>query len=231
MRWLIAFILSTAQARACDLALILAVDVSGSVDPRDYEIQMRGLAEGLRDPYVSEALVRAEAALLVLQWTGSTRQHVSIPWRRIGSFEDLDRLATEVEQTQRKWRNFSTAIGEALDVALTQFDSAPACKRKVIDLSGDGVSNEGPAPRSLHPRLAAAGVIVNALAIESTTEDLTGYFWENVILGEGAFVVTATDYRDYPDRIRQKLRRETVAQVSDAGGLDHGPVTRVKSAP
>lgn len=201
-------------AAACRLALVLAVDVSGSVDPSEYEIQMRGLAEALRDAVVSEALVRAEAAVTLVQWTGSTRQVVSVPWTRTLTFEEVDALALKIETTGRKWRNFSTAIGEALDFARAQFDSAPACDRRVIDLSGDGVSNEGREPRDHHAALRAAGITVNALAIEASVEDLTAYFWENVITGEGAFVATADSFADYPDRIRQKLIRETTKQLA-----------------
>ncbi len=201
-------------ARACDLALALAVDISGSVDPSEFKLQMQGLADGLRDSVVSEALVRAEAAVTLVQWTGSSRQVVSVPWTRTRTFDDVEALAQRIETTQRHWRNFSTAIGEALDFTLTQFATAPACKRKVIDVSGDGPSNEGVPPREVHAALRDAGVTVNALAIEESVEDLTAYFWENVITGEGAFVATANTFEDYPERIRRKLLRETTRAVS-----------------
>ena len=204
------------QAAACDLALALAVDISGSVDPVEFDIQMQGLAAGLRDGVVAEALVRAEAAVIVIQWTGSSRQDITVPWTRIRSYEDAGALARQIELAPRKWRNFSTAIGEALDFTLAQFDEAPDCKRKVIDVSGDGPSNEGIEPLDMHPALRAANITVNALAIEENEADLTAYFWENLIRGEGAFVVTANRFEDYPDRIRQKLIRETTAQLSCA---------------
>ena len=105
---------SPVTAKACDLALALAVDVSGSVDPGEYRIQMQGLAEGLRDSTVSEALVRGEAEVMLIQWSGSSRQEVSLPWRKLTSFEDVAALADEIEALPRAWRNFSTAIGEAL---------------------------------------------------------------------------------------------------------------------
>ena len=204
------------QASACELALALAVDISGSVDPVEYDIQMKGLAAGLRDGIVAEALVRSEAAVIVIQWTGSSRQDVTIPWMRIRSHEDAEALARQIELAPRKWRNFSTAIGEALQFTLAQFQHAPDCKRRVIDVSGDGPSNEGIEPLDMHVALKAADVTVNALAIEENEADLTAYFWENLIRGEGAFVVTANRFEDYPDRIRQKLIRETTAQLSCA---------------
>ena len=204
------------QSRACELALALAVDVSGSVDQNEYNVQMQGLADAVRDSVVSEALVQAEAAVMLVQWTGSSRQVVSLPWKRIRTFDDVEALAAAIETTPRRWRNYSTAIGEALAFTLRQFETAPLCRRRVIDVSGDGVSNEGTEPRKRFPQLRAAGVVVNALAIEASVSDLTAYFWENVIIGEGAFVATADDFKDYPDRIRQKLRRETTKQLACA---------------
>ena len=201
-------------AFACDLALVLAVDISGSVDANEYRVQMDGLAEGLRDGVVSEAMVRGQARVVLLQWSGSTRQEVSIPWVEITGFAAVEALATRIEQVERPWRNYSTAIGEALDLGLTQFETVPDCKRRVIDLSGDGTSNEGRLPSEIHPALQGANVTVNALAIEESDADLTSYYFEHVIQGEGAFVATATTFADYPSRIRMKLLREVARQTA-----------------
>jgi Ca-activated chloride channel family protein len=129
---------------------------------------------------------------------------------------DVDVLAFAdlVDADRRIWRNYSTAIGEALDIAKDAFATAPDCRRRVIDVSGDGVSNEGVEPQTLHADLAAAGITVNALAIETDQTDLTAYFYENLILGEGAFVITADGFEDYPEQIRRKLQRETTRQLS-----------------
>lgn len=202
-------------AWSCDLALALAVDVSGSVDSDEYRTQMDGLAAGLRDPIVSEALVRGQARLMLVQWTGASRQRVTIPWTRIDSFEALDGFASQVTQDPRIWRNFSTAIGEALEMTLASFDAVADCKRLLIDISGDGVSNEGVEPNQIHRLLRARGVTVNAIAIEESEPDLTAYFFENVIVGEGAFVVSADGFADYPERIRKKLLREVTQQSAD----------------
>ncbi|EEE38165.1 von Willebrand factor type A domain protein [Rhodobacteraceae bacterium KLH11] len=204
----------TSQAHACDLALALAVDVSGSVDSKEYRIQMDGLAAGLRDPIVSEALVRGQAHLMLVQWTGSSRQQVTIPWTRIDSFATVEHFASQVASDPRIWRNYSTAIGEALEMTVASFDDVSNCKRHLIDLSGDGVSNEGIEPAALHRTLREKGITVNAIAIEESEPDLTAYFFENVIVGEGAFVVSAAGFADYPDRIRKKLLREVTQQTA-----------------
>lgn len=204
----------TPPAAACDLALALAVDVSGSVDEGEYRTQMDGLAHALRDPVVSEALVRAEAQLMLVQWTGSDRQRVTIPWTQASSFDALDRFADRVAADPRVWRNYSTAIGEALEVTMAAFAQVPDCARHLIDVSGDGPSNEGIEPLAVHRDLRALGITVNAIAIEQSEPDLTAYFYENVIVGEGAFVETANGFADYPARIRKKLLREVTQQTA-----------------
>lgn len=206
-----------APAAGCGIALVLAVDVSGSVDDREYRIQMQGLAEGLRDGAVGEALVAAEAAVTVLHWTGAGRQETVVPWTRIAGFGVLEAVAAQTAAAPRRWRNYSTAIGEALLVSAARLAEQPGCARRVIDISGDGTSNEGIAPRQVRERLRDAGIVVNALVIEGAEPRLTEYFHENVIAGPGAFVITANGYKDYPARMRLKLRREVVRQLSAPG--------------
>ena len=209
------FMISAAPVAACDLALVLAVDVSGSVDMQEYRIQMDGLAAALRDPVVSEALVRAEAQLMLVQWTGSSRQRVTLPWTQMTNFVMVESFAAAVAGDQRVWRNYSTAIGEALSFSMRQFADVPDCARHLIDLSGDGPSNEGLSPDGQHRALKDAGVTVNAIAIEESETDLTAYFFERVIVGEGAFVETAIDFEDYPEKIRRKLLREITKQTAE----------------
>jgi Ca-activated chloride channel family protein len=207
----------TGPVAACELALLLAVDVSGSVDNQEYEIQMRGLAEAFRDGAISEALVVSKSAVMVMQWTGSSRQRVSIPWTRIENFDDVANLAVQIETTPRVWRNFATAIGEALITAERQFAQVTDCKRHVIDVSGDGFSNEGPNPEAVRDVIAAKGITINGLAIEASEKGLTEYYRANLIAGPGAFAIGADDFKQYPDRIRRKLLREIAKQVSTLG--------------
>ena len=127
---------------------------------------------------------------------------------------DIEALARSVEATSRAWPFFSTALGEALRFSAAIFDAAPDCKRRVIDISGDGRSNEGIKPQAVRALLQDAGITVNALVIQDGDERLPGYFYENVIVGSGAFVVTADNYQEFPERMRRKLRRETEAQIA-----------------
>jgi len=205
---------AASPAYGCDLALALAVDVSGSVDAGEYRLQMQGLADALRDGAVADALAAARARVMVVQWTGSSRQIVAVPWTRVENYAEAEALAQAVETAPRGWRNFSTAIGAALTFTAAQFGAVAGCRRRVIDVSGDGTSNEGVEPGRLRDRLWRDGFTVNALAIEGDEPDLTAYFWENVIVGDKAFVMTANGYDDYPARIKQKLLREVVQQIA-----------------
>ena len=90
-----------APALPCDLALVLAVDVSGSVDPQEYRAQMDGMATALKDPLVSEALVRAQARGALVQWTGARRQRVTEDWTSVADFDAVDRLATTIAEEKR----------------------------------------------------------------------------------------------------------------------------------
>lgn len=204
------------SATACGIALALAVDVSGSVDDAEYALQMGGLAAALRDGLVADALVAEEARVTLVQWSGQSRQVVSVPWRALRSVADAETLARDVDQTPRAWRNFSTGIGEVMAFSANLFADVPDCRRRVIDISGDGRSNEGAAPQDLRDALAGAGFVINGLAIETDEDNLTGYYRDNVIAGENAFVLTATGFADYPDKIRRKLIREVTKQVAQS---------------
>jgi len=201
-------------AGACDLSLLLAVDVSGSVDRNEYAIQMTGLSKALQSGIIADALVQQEAYLSLMQWTGTSRQRVTIPWQQMRSHADVAAFARSVSEDPRIWRNYSTAIGEALTAAMGAFDTVPDCVRRVVDVSGDGVSNEGAAPEAIKAILANAGLTINALAIETDATDLTAYFYENLIAGEGAFVLTADGFEDYPEKILRKLQREVLNRLS-----------------
>lgn len=214
LRALCLALLTPSAVLGCDLALMLAVDVSGSVDTDEYRIQMDGLAAGLRDGIVADALVDQRAKVALIQWTGSSRQRQTVPWTTMADHGDVLALADVIEGDARIWRNYSTAIGEALDVARAAFAPVSHCARHVIDVSGDGMSNEGVEPAHGRAALRAANITVNAIAIETDQTDLTAYFFENLITGPGAFVVTANGFADYPEQIRRKLQRETTRQVT-----------------
>ncbi|MGE4612273.1 MAG: DUF1194 domain-containing protein [Paracoccaceae bacterium] len=201
-------------AAACSIALALTVDVSGSINEREYRLQMDGLAAALRDPAVSDAMIASEVALLLVQWSGASRQQVSVGWRRMLSQADVAEFADAVERTTREWAVFSTGIGNALLFTSAQFDVVQDCEHKVIDVSGDGYSNEGPDPLEISQALALQGFQINGIAIEGDEFELTEYYKYNVIGGAASFVLKAETYADYPRTIWRKLLSELIIPIS-----------------
>lgn len=175
---------------------------------------MDGLAAALRDPTIRAVLIGAQAQVAVMQWSGSNRQKVVAGWSRTTSDEEVDALADVVVTAPRAFRHYSTAIGEALGLAAEMLgEVAGECGRQVIDVSGDGFSNEGVDVAEMRNALVRAGIIINGLAIETSEPGLAAYFEENLIGGGGAFVMTAKSYEDYPEAIWRKLLRELSDRV------------------
>lgn len=203
-----------APLQACDVALMLAVDVSGSVDQDEFRIQMDGLAAGLTDRTITAALIDGKAELALMQWTGSGRQSVVISWTTMADEAAVLAFAAQIVAEPRVWRDYSTAIGEAMALSLDYFETVPNCKRHVIDISGDGPSNEGRLPSAVWADLKDADVTVNALVIEESVQGLTDYFESEVIIGQDAFAVTANSFEDYPEQIIRKLYRELTQAVA-----------------
>lgn len=199
-----------APALACRLALALTIDVSGSIDPGEYRFQMDGLADALEDPVIAEALSQAQAALMVVQWSGAADQDVSIPWRRMLSYEAVGIFAQQVRATKRRWHGGKTAVGDALDYVIGRFAEVPDCTRRVIDISGDGQSNDGSDTVLKRALARELGITINGVAIDRMGLSVTQFYRNQVITGADAFVMTATGYTDYPRAIRKKLFREVV---------------------
>jgi hypothetical protein len=204
-------LLAPAHAGACALELILAVDVSGSIDSREYDLQANGLADAFENPSLIAAIGELEGGVLVIMthWSGSSRHRQMTGWHRLTDAASMATFAAEARAAGRAWRNFSTAIGEALVHAAKVSAGVPeTCKRRVIDVSGDGVSNEGKAPSMISSVLAAEGYTINGLVIRGADPDPVAHFRAQVIAGPGAFVEVADDFTDYPRAILRKLLRE-----------------------
>ena len=204
-------LLSPGVAAACALELILAVDVSGSIDHHEFALQTEGIAAAFESPLLAEAIIHQEGGVLVTltHWSGSSRQRQVTDWHKLSDIDSMQRFANEIRRGGRDWRNYSTAIGEALFHAMRTGETAPErCKRRVVDMSGDGVSNEGRAPRAMADTLAALGYTVNGLVIRGDSPDPVKYYERNVLAGPNAFLEIARDFEDYPRAILRKLLRE-----------------------
>lgn len=209
---LLAFGQTPARAESVALELVLAIDSSSSVDFSEFDLQARGLAEAFRHPEVHNAL-RAMGepgiAVTVLQWAGARRQKIAVPWRRIAGPAQANTFAEALIAMPRYVVRGGTAIGDALDVAIREIaENGFEGRRRVIDVSGDGRSNMGRPPRALRDRALAAGITLNGLAILNEEAGVDRYYLDHVIGGDGAFLMTATDYRQFAEAIRRKLVRE-----------------------
>lgn len=194
-------------AEACDTALILTIDVSNSVDPGEYRLQRDGLALALEDPEVIEAMVQNAAAIMVVQWSGEDKQEVSIPWTRIQTALDVRSLSEQAWVLPRAFVLSDTAPAEALYFAMDQFADVPDCRRRVIDVSGDGTPNSGSDVRFARNAAERAGITINAIAIESMGLAISNFYRGSVVTRNG-FVITARTHREYPVSIRMKIIRE-----------------------
>ena len=198
-------------AQACDTALLLAIDVSNSVDTGEYRLQVDGLADALLDPEIVEAMVRGQVAIAVMQWSGVDRQVITTPWRQVLSADDATDLALSARTTLRQITLSDTAPAEAIYFALERFADAPDCGRHVIDISGDGTPNAGSDAQLARNLAQSSGVTINGIAIEGMGQAISTYYRRALITSDG-FVVTAQGHRDYPEAIRYKILRE-LAQV------------------
>ncbi|WP_394688598.1 DUF1194 domain-containing protein [Hoeflea sp.] len=194
----------------CGLSLVLALDVSSSVDDEEFALQTRGLAAALRDPAVRNS-IRAAGGIqaTAFEWSGRRQQVDITPWSLLSFDTDIFAFADRIETHQRAYREFPTALGYALGYAATRLRDAPLdCVRSVIDVSGDGVNNEGFEPELAYRHFRFSDATVNGLVIQGADPDPVAYYRTEVIRGPGAFVMVASDFRDYEAAMKRKLLRE-----------------------
>lgn len=195
-----------------DLALIIALDCSASVSLDSFGLMASGCAAGLRDEAVTAGLLGgplgASLCALVI-WSGAGAQEVMVEWTRLASPTDIAAFAEAVENVPRSVRAGATAIGEALLACEALLLIAPAgARRVVIDMVGDGKSNQGILPGPVRDRLVAGGVTVNGLCVLHDEPDLVEFYQSDVIGGPGAFAITCADFGQFAEAMRHKLQRE-----------------------
>lgn len=206
----------TPVARADDrpkaeLELVVAIDLSASVNDAEYELQRKGSAEAFRDPDVIAAITSHPngIAVVAVQWASSKYQRVAIPWRVLRTEAEILDYADEVAATPRKLPGGGTSITGGLRFSGEMFAASPVNgRRKVIDIAANGRADMFDEMRTVRAKLVDAGIVINALAIEEDTHDLSRYFREFVIGGERAFVQTAWSFEDFREAMRAKLLRE-----------------------
>lgn len=196
-----------------DLALVLAIDCSFSVDSNEFRLQMEGLGRAFMERKVQEAIGKGATgsiAVTALQWSDENNQMVVVPWTIISNPDQAEALGQLLSRMPRRLAEGGTSISTALQFSAMQFDIAPSAERKVIDISSDGRNNIGPPVNLIRDRLVARGITINALTILNEWPTLDQYFERNVVGGQAHFVIPANDYASYAEAIYRKLLREIV---------------------
>lgn len=212
-------VLAIAQTK-CTIALVLAADVSGSVDSTEFHMQKIGMAKTFRDKEVIELITHLPGgvAVTLTHWSGGKSQRLVVDWNTIENAADAYAFADKIENDKRVRTGSLTAIGKALLHADQLLGSNPtSCYKKVIDLSSDGRSNTGPDAGLVADILAAKDIFINALVIVNNDKTLIPYFQQNIIRGAGAFVQPAHGYGDFANAFKRKLLRELTPQSAEIG--------------
>lgn len=201
----------------CGVALVLAMDVSRSVSTLEYRLQMDGLAAAFRDEEVLSAIRANPGGVMatVMIWGDRRQQKQTTDWTLLyGNGPAEAAFAQSVQETRRVFGFTLTGLGAAMTFAYELFETNPTpCRRRVIDVSGDGVWNDGPRPADAWASLPK-DLTVNGLVILGATPDPLSYYRTHVIGGPGSFVEVADDFEDYAKAIKLKLLRELAPSLS-----------------
>jgi hypothetical protein len=198
------------------LALVLAVDASGSVDNRRFELQKQGYAAAFRSPKVLNSirsLMTQSIAVTMVQWTGPRLHVVVVDWMLIKDETSVTALAGAIEAAPRQLFGGGTSISGAIDYARLLLAQCPCnAARWVIDISGDGSNNSGRPATQARDEAVHDGIGINGLPILSLEPFLDRYYYDNVIGGPGAFMIPAENYDTFADAILKKLITEIAMQ-------------------
>jgi Protein of unknown function (DUF1194) len=221
-----------ARSAGVDLEVILAADVSRSIDDAEFDLQRKGYAAAMTDPRVLAAIhSRSGASIGVsfIEWSGDEDQQVVVDWSEMRDEEDAGSIAAAILAAPRSFMG-RTSISAAIDFAMAHFGTSKwQAKRRIIDVSGDGTNNSGRAVTDARDEAIARGVTINGLAIinekpnlgySAHTQPPGGlplYYQQNVIGGPNSFLLVIRDFNSFADAMAQKLAKEIdVARTTGA---------------
>ncbi|WP_431283542.1 DUF1194 domain-containing protein [Humitalea sp. 24SJ18S-53] len=203
-----------------DVELVLAVDVSRSIDPEEQEMQFRGYAAAFRDPTLVAGIERGaigSIGVTLFTWSDWNMQETLVPWMRIGDQREANRVADAIDNIPRRvW--LYTSISGAMEYAARQFGQVYEGTRQVVDISGDGVNNSGRPVAVSREAVLEAGIVVNGLAVLDRTPPptqfaamgppLDDYYRDEVIGGPGSFLMVAEGFEAFEQAVKRKIIRE-----------------------
>jgi hypothetical protein len=200
-----------AWSRDVDLALILAIDVSGSVNAERWELQRRGYEAAFNSPEVMQSITSGPhkaIAVTMVEWSGQNHQKQVVEWTVIDDPLSAATFASLMAEAPRVYSDW-TSISAALDYVVPLFrKSGVTAGRNIIDVSGDGVNNQGRPIDDARTDALAKGIVINGLPILSDYDALDGYYEDHVIGGAGAFMEVVKDYSTFSKAVLAKLVRE-----------------------
>lgn len=213
-----------AGAENVDLELVLAVDVSRSIDDDEFALQRQGYAEALRNPRVIAAIQanpNHRIAVTLVEWSGADFQRVIVPWTVISDAESGGLVAESILEAPRSYYGW-TSISSAIDFSRKLFQSSGHVgTRRVIDISGDGINNSGRPADAARDEAVEAGLVINGLVIMNDRPNpgyfqppqvaLDEFYRSSVIGGPGAFLITIEDFNSFAYAIINKLIKEIAA--------------------
>jgi hypothetical protein len=210
-----------------DLLLVLAADVSRSIDAAKFQLQREGYAAAIADPRVLDTIRsghNGRIGLTFVEWSGVGAQHVVIDWMTVGDAATAKDFGDRLIEAPRSFAD-RTSISGAIEFAMGQFAHTPfASVRRTIDISGDGTNNAGRDVATVRDEAVAKGVTINGLVILSENPmswnpdhtnppgGLDNYYRNNVVGGPGAFVMVAQDFNSYGQAMISKM----IAEVAQA---------------
>jgi|SRR6185437_5755615 len=217
-------------AEPVDLLLVLAADVSRSIDHEKFQLQRGGYAAAIADRRVLDAIasgLHGRIAICFVEWSGLGSQKVVIDWMRIDGTKSAQEFGDRLLETPRSFAD-RTSISSGIDFALAQFANAPfSGPRRTIDVSGDGTNNAGRGVTAARDEAVALGVTINGLVILSENPmpwnpahtnppgGLAKYYHDNVIGGPGAFVLVASGFKSFGQALINKLVAEIALNRRD----------------
>ncbi len=207
-------------AEPVDVELVLAVDVSRSVDTEEQELQFKGYEAAFRDARLADGIGGGPVGaigVMLFTWSGWNQQEILVPWMRLDGPRSANAFADAVAAAPRKTHLY-TSISGAMDFAAQQFGKAFEGTRRVVDISGDGINNSGRPVAQAREEALAKGIVLNGLAVMDNTPlppalaaglpPLDEYYRDEVIGGPGAFLVVAEGFNTFENAVRRKIIRE-----------------------
>ncbi len=214
------------------IELVLAVDISRSVDDVEYDLQMTGIAKAFRHPEIINLIGQQNGvAVTLFQWDETADQRHMVPWQLLRDPATVLSFAGQVEALERRRLRRFTGIGRALEFGVRLIaENEFAGRRLKIDISGDGRDNIGSLTPASRQRAGSLGIAINGLPILIETFNLETYYREEVILGPDAFLEIAHDYRDFARAFLRKLRREITPFMSQNDPTPRAPVQQAHAS-